>query len=174
MKDIIGTILVVDDEVVVRNSLSNVVEVINLERARANESQLKFVAFSNVDDSCEWVRSCSDPFLSILDHDLGDPARRTGLFISECIRREHSLGLLLPIMYYSGRYESAEFIDERISHGDMSPTLFFEKGDAKQRIKDVIRKVLEDFDQKWALALTQSSQQALMTLRIQEERNESE
>ena len=53
MKDIIETILVVDDELVVRNSLSNVVEVINLERA--NESQLRFVAFSNVDDSCEWV-----------------------------------------------------------------------------------------------------------------------
>jgi hypothetical protein len=173
MKDIIETILVVDDELRVRNSLSNVIALINLERA--NESQLRFVAFSNVDDSCEWVRSCSDPFLSILDHDLGDSAGRTGLFISECIRREHSLGLLLPIMYYSGRYNSAAFIDERISHGDMSPTLFLEKTlDAKQRTKDVIKNVLDDFDQKWALALTQSSQQALMTLRIQEEREEFE
>ena len=172
MKDIIETILVVDDELVGRNSLSNVVAVINLKRA--NESQLRFVAFSNVDDSCEWVRGCSDPFLSILDHDLGDPAGRTGLFISECIRREHSFGLLLPIMYYSGWYKSAEFIDERISHGDMSPTLFLEKGDAKQRTEDVVKNVLEDFDQKWSLALTQSSQQALMTLRLQEERNEFE
>jgi hypothetical protein len=172
MKDIIETILVVDDELLTRNSLSNVIEVINLERA--NESQLRFVAFSNVDDSCEWVRGCSDPFLSILDHDLGDPAGRTGLFISECIRREHNFGLLLPIMYYSGGYKSGEFIDERISHGDMSPTLFLEKKDAKQRTKDVIKNVLDDFDQKWALALTQSSQQALLTLRIQEERNEFE
>jgi hypothetical protein len=78
-------------------------------------------------------------------------------------------------MYYSGRYNSAAFIDERISHGDMSPTLFLEKTlDAKQRTKDVIKNVLDDFDQKWALALTQSSQQALMTLRIQEEREEFE
>ena len=118
------------------------------------------------------MRGCSGPFLSILDHDLGDPVGRTGLFISEYIRREHSFGLLLPIMYYSGRYQSAEFIDERISHGDMSPTFFLEKG--RSGTQGHIEKVLEDFDQKWALALTQSSQQALMTLRLQEERNEFE
>ncbi len=172
MNDIIETVLVVDDEIDILDSLSIVIDAINGVRAKDNRRELQYVAFSNVDESCEWVRGCSGPFLSILDHDLGDPVGRTGLFISEYIRREHSFGLLLPIMYYSGRYQSAEFIDERISHGDMSPTFFLEKG--RSGTQGHIEKVLEDFDQKWALALTQSSQQALMTLRLQEERNEFE
>ena len=172
MNDIIETVLVVDDDKDIHEGLIMVMEAINSDRAEAKRRELQYVSFESVDLACEWVRSCSDPFLSILDHDLGDPVGRTGLFISECIRREHSLGLLLPIMYYSGGYQSAEFIDERISHGDMSPTFFLEKG--RSGTQGHIEKVLEDFDQKWALALTQSSQQALMTLRLQEERNEFE
>lgn len=172
MNDIIETVLVVDDDMDIQDGLIMVMEAINSDRAKAKRRELQYASFESVDLACEWVRSCPDPFLSILDHDLGDPVGRTGLFISECIRREHSLGLLLPIMYYSGRFKPAEFIDERISHGDMSPTFFLEKG--RSGTRGHIEKALNDFDQKWALALTQSSQQALMTLRMQEERNEFE
>lgn len=172
MNDIIETILVVDDELRSRDVLSIMVKGINDKRAIANRRELQYVSFESVDQACEWVRNSRSPFLAILDNNLGDHEGRTGLVVSECIRREHSLGLLLPIVYYSGFYKSEDFINERIKNGDMSPTFFIEKN--RSGTREHIEKALEDFDQRWALALTQSSQQALMTLRIQEEREEFE
>lgn len=107
----------------------------------------------------------TEPFVLILDHDFGD-SEGVGYDLCRAVRREHPYGLILPIIYRSGK----ESIDQYVEHDQeelvLSPTAFLSKTEslATTRLPAIIEECARSFEESLDLLSAQSVRQAILEL----------
>jgi CheY-like chemotaxis protein len=108
--------------------------------------------------------------LVFLDHDFHGEAK--GYQLCSQIRRHHPLGLLLPIIYLTGRETGEGYTRHWADEPVLSPSLYLDKG-ALTRQPTLLQHIIErfgvQFEQMLDLADEQAARRALITFRTTEE-----
>ena len=108
--------------------------------------------------------------LVLLDHDFHGVAK--GYELCSKIRRSHPLGLLVPIVYLTGRETREGYLDHYAGEPILSPSLYLDKGALTRRtelLPQLLRRFGEQFAQLLELADDQAARRALISFRDAED-----
>jgi len=147
-------VIIVDDEAQVRENLA----------LAAKAAGYDYATYGSVESAWEELRDDSRlDLVVILDHDFLGQA--PGYELSRRLRHHHPMGLLLPIIYLTGR-ESPDGYLEQFATGPMaSPTIYLHKADLLKH-EGILNRILQQYDEELArmhvLADEQGAQRALL------------
>lgn len=127
------------------------------------EDSYNFHGFETPTEFIDAVLSHKAPAILVIDHHLGQGQATDGLHVTERIRKEHTFGLILPIIYYSAGFDARQFVKGGVEHFMFSPNVLLNKasnGDTGD-LESVIDAARDMLDQVLSLSSDQSLQQAL-------------
>jgi len=103
------------------------------------------------------------PVVAVIDHNLDDPkADNVGYAVCRYLRTRHPFGLLLPIIYNSGKQSDQEYLEAIRDANGLGPSMFVAKGTAlSDHLMDKLLEVIDQFEELWATALKQAGALAM-------------
>jgi CheY-like chemotaxis protein len=122
--------------------------------------------FHNVAQARDGMHELDTPFIVLLDHDFGGRGGECGYDLCVWLRSTHTFGLVLPILYLTGREQPAQFIARQRQDPYQHPTAYLAKNELVHagRLLGLIRLYAQQFAEIRSRAEEQSARQALMML----------
>ena len=119
--------------------------------------------FSNVSAAKEGLCGIEEPFVVLLDHDLGEGVD-DGYVLCEWLRVAHPLGHILPIVYLTGRLPPDKYISNQLARPFAGPTVYVAKTDAERQVGELLEVFHRQFDEVRRAIDDQAARRALATL----------
>lgn len=145
-------VIVVDDD---RNFARDLSESL---RSEGHDS----LVFHSVGEARAGLAAVEEPFLVLLDHDFG--SAEPGYELCRWLRENHPFGLLLPIVYLTGRESAVHFLEHQADSPFVHPSAFVAKNQLAQDdafLPRLLKRYEEQFEQGRILSEKQSVRQAL-------------
>lgn len=119
--------------------------------------------FSGVTEAKRGLQGVDDPFIVLLDHDLGE-GTDDGYVLCEWLRSVHPLGHVLPIVYLTGRLPPDQYIANQLARPFSGPTVYVAKTNAEQQIQELLERFVREFVEVRRAIDEQAARRALATL----------
>lgn len=121
------------------------------------------VVYPSVPSAQKALEGSEDPFIVLLDHDLGH-AEQQGYVLCAWLREVHPLGLLLPIIYLTGRETPEGFYSRQQVQPFVHPTMYLNKIDMDRVLPNLLQRCREQFDEIRRWSDRQAAARALLLL----------
>ncbi len=150
-------IIIVDDEVGFAESLKDLVE------SEGYEAD----AYYTLKDMREQLEGNEEPLVVILDHDFSEigEQNQVGYDLCQWLRETHPFGLLLPIIYLTGRETPERYLQQQRLSPFVHPNAYISKEQLASEM-DLLPSLLEQYEKGFTqiqeIFEKQSAQQALI------------
>ncbi len=150
-------VIVVDDEASVADGLKDLIE----------SEGYDVEVYHTLKDVREGLSGIEEPMVVILDHDFSDVGERdqVGYDLCQWLRENHPFGLLLPIIYLTGRETAERYLQQQRNAPFVHPNAYVSK-DQLASEQDLLSNLLKRYEKEFAqireLFEKQSAQQALI------------
>jgi CheY-like chemotaxis protein len=121
--------------------------------------------FHSVEEARRGLADLEEPVPVLLDHDFG-PGEQ-GYELCRWLRENHPFGLLLPIIYLTGRETPDRFLYQQSENPFTHPTVYVSKGQLAADdgfLSRALKKYQDQFERVRLLFEQQSARQALLDL----------
>ncbi|OQY29867.1 MAG: hypothetical protein B6244_02605 [Candidatus Cloacimonetes bacterium 4572_55] len=146
-------VIIVDDEVDFGESLQDMIE--------SEGYEVDF--YCSIHSAQEALSSLEEPIVVISDHDFG--GIEVGYDFCKWLREKHPFGLLLPIIYLTGRGSDKDYLNQQQESPFNHPNAFISKDQLSSDddlLPDILSRYSKGFEQIQELFENQSARQALI------------
>ncbi len=129
--------------------------------------------FYSLKDAREGLEGTEEPMVVLLDHDFGGAGEQDqkGYDLCGWLRETHPFGLLLPIIYLTGRELPDRFLQQQRRDPFVHPTAYLSKdqlASEQDLLPNLLKRYEGQFERIRELFEKQSAQQALIAFRDME------
>lgn len=121
------------------------------------------VGFASVEEAKIGLVGIDDPFIVLLDHDLG-AGKEDGYVLCDWLRSGHPLGHVLPIVYLTGRLPPDQYVANQLERPFSGPTVYIAKTNAESQLQEMLPRFERQFQEVRKAVDEQAARRALATL----------
>jgi len=150
-------VIIVDDDAGVAESLKDLVESEGYDAA----------VYHSLKDVREGLKGTEEPMVVVLDHDFSEVGEQNqvGYDLCQWLRENHPFGLLLPIIYLTGRETAERYLQQQRYAPFVHPNAYISKdqlASEQNLLPSLLKRYEKEFVQIRELFEKQSAQQALI------------
>lgn len=156
-------VIIIDDEVSLTDKLSK----------SLTRREFEVIVFNSLREAYDGLEIIEEPMVVILDHDFGSVGEQDqkGYDLCEWLREKHPFGLLLPIIYLTGRENTERFLTQQRKKPFVHPTAYISKEQLAIEL-DLLPNIINNYQDQFSrirdLFENQSVKQALIGFRDME------
>ncbi|GEM_PF-2166764 len=156
-------VIIIDDEASFADSLKDLVQVEGYEAE----------VYHTLKQAREGLEGADEPMVVLLDHDFRDVGEKDQVGYDFCgwLRENHPFGLLLPIIYLTGRETTEHFLKQQRDNPFVHPSAYISKDQLasdQELLPNLLKQYQEQFERIRELSEKQGVQQALIGFRDME------
>jgi CheY-like chemotaxis protein len=121
------------------------------------------LVFDNVETAMKGLAGIEEPMIVLLDHDFGD-GRSTGYTLCTWLRQTHPLGMILPIVYLTGRLAPDHYLQHERELPFEAPSVYVAKAHADEHLGALLERFTQQFERIREHLDDQSARRALAIL----------